>query len=670
MAESRNAWNRDEDENNALFDHVALSLTAMDLFYMALLYLYSPRPWLSLFLVALFPGLNVPALKLTPRVGFPLIHYTLSLTLVPMFLLAWVCGPQAPGWLPAFSVVIASQVIVRDAILRRVLVTAFVVAATGGTYLSGADTAHTLTVFVTLLAFTVLTTRIFGFMMLQNGQLTEAGNQISRTARALEEAVDETRVTNQKLESQNRSVESAREEAERAARRAEAADRSKSDLLEHLPVQLATADVDMRITFVNPAMREGLGRVAADLPVAVDRMVGSPLAVLYPGAAAGRLGDPANLPCSDRIRLGAEVVDLNVSATYGQDGEFVGPLLTWNYVTQEVALEEEKRRQLERERLLAEELQAKVDRMLEVVQAAARGDLTHRVPVGGGDAIGQMGEGLEAFLESLRRSVEVMAGNAGTLVGASETLTQISRHMEGSAGHASERTDAVAESTRSVSENLQAVAAAVEQMTVSIGEILSSATGAERMAREAVEATSSASGTIAQLGVSSGEISSVIKFINAIAEQTNLLALNATIEAARAGEAGKGFAVVANEVKELARETAEATGEIGARVETIQTDTERAVEKMGQVEGIIHRIQEIQVVISAAVEEQAATSREMSSSVSQAATASVDISQSLEDVAGTAHEAVSSAAETQAAASRLAALAEDLREFVAGFRVG
>ncbi len=157
--------------------------------------------------------------------------------------------------------------------------------------------------------------------------------------------------------------------------------------------------------------------------------------------------------------------------------------------------------------------------------------------------------------------------------------------------------------------------------------------------------------------------------ITAIAEQTNLLALNATIEAARAGEAGKGFAVVANEVKELAKETATATEDIGQKIVAIQGDAQAAVGAIDEISTVIARISDIQNTIASAVEEQTATTNEITRHVTEAATGANEIAASITGVAQAAHDTSSGAASTQVSARDLAELADELNRSVMRFVV-
>jgi methyl-accepting chemotaxis protein len=172
---------------------------------------------------------------------------------------------------------------------------------------------------------------------------------------------------------------------------------------------------------------------------------------------------------------------------------------------------------------------------------------------------------------------------------------------------------------------------------------------------------------VAKLGESSAEIGNVVKVITSIAEQTNLLALNATIEAARAGEAGKGFAVVANEVKELAQETAKATEDIARRVEAIQGDTAGAVAAIGRISTVIGQINDYQLTIASAVEEQTATTSEMSRSVAEAAGGSGEIAANITGVATAADSTTQALSQTRTAVDELSRMAADLRTGVARF---
>ncbi len=180
-------------------------------------------------------------------------------------------------------------------------------------------------------------------------------------------------------------------------------------------------------------------------------------------------------------------------------------------------------------------------------------------------------------------------------------------------------------------------------------------------------AAESTSVTIAQLGESSTEVGNVVKVINAISEQTNLLALNATIEAARAGESGKGFAVVANEVKELAQETRQATGDIDRRIKAIQADTQDAVTAISEIAAIIAQINHTQNAIASAVEEQTATTHEMTRSVSDAAEGSSDIAENITGVARIASDTQAAAGSTRSAAEELSRMAQQMQVLVSGF---
>jgi len=302
------------------------------------------------------------------------------------------------------------------------------------------------------------------------------------------------------------------------------------------------------------------------------------------------------------------------------------------------------------------------------LEALARGDLTVRTGVDQRDELGRMAEALDAAQHDVRAVLVSVASSADAVAASSEELSASSAQISASAEETSAQADVVSGAAEEVSRNVQTVSAGAEQMGASIREISQNASQAARVAATAVAEAEATNALVKKLEESSREIGEVGELISSIAAQTNLLALNATIEAARAGEAGTGFAVVSTEVKELARETAEATENITRRVTAIQGDTADALDAIGRVGGIVASINDFQATIASAVEEQTATTAEMSRSVQQAAGGSSEIAANITGVSTAAGSTTQALAQTRVAVDDLARMAADLRSTVARFR--
>jgi methyl-accepting chemotaxis protein len=273
----------------------------------------------------------------------------------------------------------------------------------------------------------------------------------------------------------------------------------------------------------------------------------------------------------------------------------------------------------------------------------SKGDLTQKIPLDQEDEVGQLAKSLNGMAANLKEKIKEITGNSTTLSTASEELSAVATQLSANAEEMTAQSNTVASATEQATANVNnisaaaeemstgvsTVATAIEEMSSSLNEVAKNCQKESQIATNANNQAKSTRDLMERLGVSSKEIGKVIDVINDIADQTNLLALNATIEAASAGDAGKGFAVVANEVKELAKQTAQATEQISNQIEEMQTSTGSAVTAIEEITKIIEEINEISHTIVSAVEEQTATINEIAKNVGGASQAATEIAKNV-----------------------------------------
>ena len=340
-----------------------------------------------------------------------------------------------------------------------------------------------------------------------------------------------------------------------------------------------------------------------------------------------------------------------------------------------------------------------VNKLNDIVKdiAEGEGDLTRRVDIQSKDEVGELAKWENLFLDKLQNIIKEISGNAETLNQSSTNLSELSGQMSSGADIMAGKSDTVATAAEEMSSNMTTVAAAIEQastnvgmvataseeMTGTINEIAQNSEKARSISGEAVSKARSASDLVRELGSAAQDIGKVTETITEISEQTNLLALNATIEAARAGDAGKGFAVVANEIKELARQTADATQEIKGKIEGIQGSTAGTVTEIGQITKVIDEVNEIVSTIATAVEEQSVTTKEIAGNIAQASqgiqevtknvaqssTVAGEIAGDIAEVNQSSGEMSSSSSQVNLSAEELNRLAGQLKDMVGRFKV-
>jgi methyl-accepting chemotaxis protein len=336
--------------------------------------------------------------------------------------------------------------------------------------------------------------------------------------------------------------------------------------------------------------------------------------------------------------------------------------------------------------------------VVDALVTLAKGDTSHDVSVNSADEVGQTAKAYGVLRQATQEAQELAARRkeldeaenrrvakvdrltkefdesvASVIESFGEavsTLGATSKEMSDAADTSKSQTATVSAATEETSTNVQVVASAAEEMSASINEVSNTIAKTAKVTQQAVADAESTTQSVTSLAEAASKIGDVVDLISDIADQTNLLALNATIEAARAGEAGKGFAVVASEVKELATQTAKATGEITTQISEIQAVTEQSVVAIAGITKTIGEIDNYSTIVSTAIDEQKNATHEISGSVQQAALGTQELSESMAGVQKSTDVSGDSAVRVNGAVEHLSKEADALKGHVDDFLRG
>jgi len=475
-----------------------------------------------------------------------------------------------------------------------------------------------------------------------------------------------------------------------------------NQMIEKAPINIMMATPEGLLIYMNETTKNSLKKIEHALPAKVDKLIGNSIDWFHknPEIQKKIISDPKNLPHRAQISVGGEILDFYATPVFDNKDNYQGPMVTWEYITEKVVLEDEMIRiknlvekspintmmadldgnltylnkaSLETLKSIEKSLPVKLEEIeginldrLHKNPSYARSifndpnKLPHQAVISLGEEQLSLkvaavenddGEFLGPMLtwEVVTQEVDLinnLSASSEELNSAAMELLQTSNSLSSGAEETSAQANTASTASEEVNAGVQAMTTNMNEMTSAIKEITKTTTDSYKMSANAKE-----------------------KAHSSIAQQTNLLALNATIEAARAGDAGKGFAVVANEVKELAKQTARATNDITQKIENIQGDSVSAVQAIQDITDAIDKVNQYASNIAASVEEQAATTNEVTRIVSESAEGVNQITENITQVSIAAENTGKDAMTTQQSAKVLGVMADKIKGYIQKIKI-